>query len=105
MDLGIKGKTALVLGGNRGIGRGIAQALADEGVNVAITGRDRSGGAAAAAEIAAKANSKVAFFALDLSDTSSLKAAASHIGLEFGAIDILVNNTGGPEYGGALNRD
>ena len=105
MDLGIKGKTALVLGGNRGIGRGIAQALADEGVNVAITGRDKPVGAAAAAEIAAKSKTRAAFFELDLSRTASLKAAADHIGSEFGPIDILVNNSGGPEYGGALNRD
>jgi 3-oxoacyl-[acyl-carrier protein] reductase len=105
MDLGIEGKTALVLGGNRGIGRGIAQALADEGVNVAITGRDGSVGAAAASEITAKSKSKAAFFELNLSDTAGLKVAADRIGSEFGPIDILVNNSGGPEYGGALDRD
>jgi 3-oxoacyl-[acyl-carrier protein] reductase len=105
MDLGIRGKTALVLGGNRGIGRGIAQALADEGVNVAITGRDISRGDAAATEIAARSKTKTAFFALDLSDTASLKPTADRIGAEFGPVDILVNNTGGPDYGGASSRD
>ena len=105
MDLGIKGKTALVLGGNRGIGLGIANALASEGVNVAITGREKSRGESAAAEIAAKSKIRAAFFELDLQDTASLKPAADRIATQFGAIDILVNNTGGPEYGGASNRD
>jgi 3-oxoacyl-[acyl-carrier protein] reductase len=103
MDLGIKGKTALVLGGNRGIGFGIAQALAAEGVNVAITGRDVTRGRQTVAELSSRSRS--AFFELDLFDTAGLQPTAARIEAEFGAVDILVNNTGGPDYGGASNRD
>ncbi len=105
MDLGIKGKNALVLGGNRGIGFGIASALAGEGVNVAVTGRDAARGEAAARELAAKNGGNAAFFELDLLDTAALKTFAAKLETEFGPIDILVNNTGGPRYGGAANRD
>ena len=51
MDLGINGKRALVLGGSKGLGRGIAEALAAEGVIVALTGRDQERTAASAREI------------------------------------------------------
>lgn len=51
MDLGISGKRALVLGGSKGLGRGIAEALAAEGVAVALTGRNEETAAKAAAEI------------------------------------------------------
>jgi 3-oxoacyl-[acyl-carrier protein] reductase len=105
MDLGIAGKRALVLGGNRGIGQGIAQALAAEGVHVAITGRDAQRMSDAVAELKA-INPKVDVqaFALDLADTASLTAFAANITEKFGAIDILINNTGGPGYGGASQR-
>ena len=52
MDLGIKGKRALVLGGSKGLGRGIAEALAAEGVVVALTGRDQATAVRSAAQIA-----------------------------------------------------
>jgi 3-oxoacyl-[acyl-carrier protein] reductase len=103
MDLGISGKNALVLGGNRGIGFGIAQALIGEGVRVAITGRDKAAGEEAAAKLSAAGEAK--FFALDLSDQKTLRSAVENIAAGFGPIDILVNNTGGPEYGVALGRD
>ena len=51
MDLGLAGKRALVLGGNRGIGFGIAKALADEGADVLIAARDKARLAAAAEEL------------------------------------------------------
>jgi 3-oxoacyl-[acyl-carrier protein] reductase len=101
MDLGIAGKNALVLGGNRGLGLGIAQALAAEGVNVAITGRDAARGREAASGLGATA----AYFPLDLLDTAGLAPFAARLGAAFGPIEILVNNTGGPEYGGASDRD
>lgn len=105
MDLGIAGKRALVLGGNRGIGQGIAQALAQEGVHVAITGRDTARMHTAVGEISAcHAAIDVRAFALDLADTASLALFAAKVTAEFGPIDILVNNTGGPGYGGASAR-
>jgi 3-oxoacyl-[acyl-carrier protein] reductase len=95
MDLKIAGRRALVLGGNRGMGLAIAKALADEGVEVAIAARDEAALASAAREIGdARA------FTLDLQATASFDAFAEAVG----AVDILINNTGGPPYGGAINR-
>ncbi|MDO9403617.1 MAG: SDR family oxidoreductase [Polaromonas sp.] len=105
MDLKIAGKRALVLGGNRGIGQGIAEALVKEGVHVAITGRDVGRMAEAVAELqSADAASQVKAFAIDLADTAGLADFAAKVTAEFGDIDILVNNTGGPGYGGASER-
>jgi 3-oxoacyl-[acyl-carrier protein] reductase len=104
VDLGIAGKRALVLGGNRGIGFGIAQALAAEGVHVAITGRDATRSVAAVGELKANSNVQVESAALDLARTDELPAFAQALTTRFGPIDILVNNTGGPDYGGATNR-
>ncbi len=105
MDLGITGKRALVLGGNRGIGQGIAQSLVREGVHVAITGRDAERMKAAVAELkACNPAVDVQAFAVDLGDAAGLSAFASKVTDSFGLIDILVNNTGGPGYGGASER-
>lgn len=95
MDLRIAGKRALVLGGNRGMGLAIASMLAGEGAEVAIAARDAAALASAAAEIGG-----ARYFQLDLSDTQGLPAFAEAVG----PVDILVNNTGGPPYGGALAR-
>jgi 3-oxoacyl-[acyl-carrier protein] reductase len=103
MDLGIKGKRALVLGGNRGIGFGIAQALANEGVDVAIAARDEGRLAEAANELRA-AGTRIETARIDLERVEALPAFAKALGERFGTIDILVNNTGGPAYGGAANR-
>jgi 3-oxoacyl-[acyl-carrier protein] reductase len=96
MDLKIAGRRALVLGGNRGMGLAIAKALAAEGAAVAIAARDEGALAAAARDIGGART-----FTLDLSDTASLPRFAEAVG----AIDILVNNTGGPPYGGAIGRE
>jgi 3-oxoacyl-[acyl-carrier protein] reductase len=96
MDLKIAGRQALVLGGNRGMGLAIAKALSAEGAEVAIAARDKSALANAAAEIGGART-----FALDLGATSSFPAFAAAVG----AIDILINNTGGPPYGGAMGRE
>lgn len=105
MDLGIKGKRALVLGGNRGIGQGIAQALVLEGVHVAITGRDAERMRVAVAELkACNAAVDVQAFPVDLADTDGFATFASKVADSLGPVDILVNNTGGPGYGGASER-
>lgn len=104
MDLGIAGRTALVLGGNRGIGLGIAKALAQESANVVIAARDTERLAAAAAELQAIAGRKVHSARIDLSETAKLADAVAHVVGMAGPIDILVNNTGGPAYGGASQR-
>ncbi len=100
MDLGLKGRRALVLGGNRGMGLAIATALAAEGAVVAIAARDEAALAAAVAELGPGAKA----FPLDLMDTAGLDGFAARVAGEFGAPEILVNNTGGPAYGGAGGR-
>ena len=104
MDLGISGKRALVLGGNRGIGLGIARALVAEGVNVAIAARDPDRLRSAAAELQAGAAVDVTATQLDLGRTDEIPAFARSLTERFGSIDILVNNSGGPAYGGAAGR-
>jgi 3-oxoacyl-[acyl-carrier protein] reductase len=104
MDLGLAGKRALVLGGNRGIGFGIAKALADEGADVLIAARDAGRLEAAATELRATTRGKIASAQIELQKSAELAGFAEEITKSFGPIDILINNTGGPPYGGASNR-
>lgn len=101
MDLGIRGRRALVLGGNRGMGLAIARALAAEGARIAIAARD----VAAMDEAVPTLGEGAVGFPLDLMETAGLDAFAARVKTEFGAPEILVNNTGGPAYGGAAGRD
>jgi 2-deoxy-D-gluconate 3-dehydrogenase len=89
MDLfDLKGKTALVTGGNGGIGLGMAQALARAGAKVAIAGRDAAKNAAAA-----KAVSGIAIVA-DMLDEKACRGMVSEAAEKLGRLDILVNNAG-----------
>jgi|SRR5580658_672905 3-oxoacyl-[acyl-carrier protein] reductase len=100
MDLGLRGKRALVMGGSRGIGRGIAAALAAEGAAVAIVSRDGAALDRTAAEIAAETAGEILPVAADLADRAALGAAFATIETRLGGIDILVNNSGGPPPSG-----
>lgn len=104
MDLGLKGRRALVMGGNRGMGLAIAHALAREGTDVAIAARDPVMLEDARHALAIH-GFKTAAFPIDLHDTARLPAFATRVADAFGAPDILINNTGGPPYGGATGRD
>jgi len=84
----LKGKAALVTGGNGGIGLGMAQGLAAAGAKLAIAGRDKAKNAAAA-----KALSAVALEA-DLTDEKSCRAMVEEAAQKLGRLDILVNNAG-----------
>lgn len=94
MDLKIAGRRALVLGGNRGMGFAIAKSLRAEGVDVTIAARDKAVCAGAAETLGAR------WFPLDLGATDSFADFADRVG----PVDILINNTGGPPYGGATGR-
>jgi 3-oxoacyl-[acyl-carrier protein] reductase len=96
MDLGIKGRTALVLGSSRGLGLAIAQTLAAEGASVILAGRNVAALEEAAAGIRATGGTASTQL-LDLADRASVLAALDV--LEGQPIDILVNNSGGPPPG------
>ncbi len=100
MDLGIEGRVALVMGASRGIGRGIATALAAEGARVAIASRSREKIEAAAAEIG---DGAVPFVA-DTDDLDRLQKLPGEVEEALGPVEILVANTGGPPLGGALDH-
>ena len=95
MDLGIKGKTALVTGAGAGLGRAIAAALAAEGVNVAIAAR-REAELAETASLVEAAGAKALPLVWDLADLSVIEPNVARVEAELGPVDIFVGNTGGP---------
>ena len=95
MDLGLRGKTALVLGAGGGLGRAIATSLAGEGVRVAVADIDPDSLAATMQDIAAAGSEGLAL-TWDLADLTQIEGHVSATETRFGPVDILVNNTGGP---------
>lgn len=96
MDLGLKGKKALVLGASRGLGAAIAQALAKEGATVIAAARNTADAQKWIASLPAGSGSASAH-ALDLADKASVEALVKSVG----DVDIVVNNGGGPPPGPA----
>jgi NAD(P)-dependent dehydrogenase (short-subunit alcohol dehydrogenase family) len=90
MDLNLKGRTAIVTGGSRGIGYGVAKLLAEEGCNLHLAARSADDLEAARAKIAASHPVKVVCHALDL----SVGENAVKLARDAGPVDILVNNAG-----------
>ena len=98
MELGLKGKVALVTGSSRGIGRGIALAFAAEGCDLMLTGRDLPALEEVAKAICAK-GCKAGISVLDLRDPAAPKALVEAVKREFGHLDILINNAGTTKRG------
>jgi 3-oxoacyl-[acyl-carrier protein] reductase len=86
MELGLNGRTALVMGSSRGIGRAIAESLEREGARVAAASRSGP-------------------FVADTDDLERLAELPAEVEAELGPIDVLVLNTGGPPFGGALEHE
>ena len=104
MDLGIKGKIALVMASSRGLGQAMAVSLAREGVKVAVTGRNPEG-LQKSVELIQAAGGEALALSWDLSDASVIDGLVSRVEQELGPIDILINNTGGPPPTLAAGQD
>jgi 3-oxoacyl-[acyl-carrier protein] reductase len=104
MDFGLKGKTALVLGGGGGLGRAIAKSLTTEGATVAVAGIGSTSIDGTVADLKAIGGRCLGLI-WDLADLSVIDANILKIENELGPIDILVNNTGGPPPATAAGQD
>lgn len=99
MDLGIRGRTALVTGASAGIGAAVALALAREGVRLAVAARHASALDSVVYEAKKIGATDAAAFPLDLSDPDTIALAFERLAREFGSVDIAVLNGGGPKPG------
>jgi NAD(P)-dependent dehydrogenase (short-subunit alcohol dehydrogenase family) len=90
----LAGKKALVTGGGRGLGKAMAQALAEGGADVAVGSRDEEACAEAAKELAETTGRRTISGKLDVSDKGSVASFVKLVAGEFGSVDILVNNSG-----------
>lgn len=93
MDLGLKGKSALVCAASKGLGKGCAIALAREGVQITLAARNQATLDAAADEIRNATGAKVNVVAVDITTPAGRQAALAACPQP----DILVNNAGGPQ--------
>ena len=99
MNLGLKGKVALVTGASEGIGKAIARKLADEGVRVAICARTEATLKATAAEIAEATGMDIAPIPADLRSLAGCQGVVQQVAERLGGVDILVNNAGASAFG------
>jgi len=96
MDLGLKGKVAIVTGSSQGIGEAIALGLSQEGAEVSICARNQKQLKETAKKIESATGVKVYAVQADLTKEDDIRRLVAKTAKEFGRIDILVNNTGGP---------
>ncbi|SIO66109.1 3-oxoacyl-[acyl-carrier protein] reductase [Bradyrhizobium erythrophlei] len=99
MELGLKGRNAVVLGGTRGIGRAIAATLAAEGAGVAVCARNADQVASTVAELKAQ-GVRATGAPVDITDAAGLKSWISGVAQELGSIDMLFSNAGAMAQGG-----
>ena len=101
MDLGIKDKAALVAASSRGLGKAVAAALCREGAKVVVCARDEARLAEARDEIARETGGEVRAFRADVTKEADVRDVVRFAASEFGSLDILVCNAGGPPSGPA----
>jgi 3-oxoacyl-[acyl-carrier protein] reductase len=94
MELGLKGRTAVITGGSTGIGKAAARSLATEGVNLVLLARGKENLDRAANEVASARTVEVLAIPTDMRDARSVNAAATAAAEQFGTIHILVNTAG-----------
>ncbi|MDQ2889685.1 MAG: SDR family oxidoreductase [Gemmatimonadota bacterium] len=99
MDLGIAGKIALVTASSRGLGRAVAEELAAEGATLVLCARNKASLEETASSIRAATGASVATVVADVSDPDAVRRVWERARDEFGRVDILVTNAGGPPAG------
>jgi len=103
MDLELKNKVAIVGGASKGLGRACAEVLAEEGVRLVMCSRTQADLEKAAQEIRGKAKAEILVFAGDLEQHSTIQALIAATIKQFGQLDVLVNNSGGPPLAKSFN--
>src|SRR5713101_7939291 len=103
MELGLKNKVAMVGGASKGLGFAIARALAAEGAQVSMASRDGAAIKRAAVTITQETGNHAFAMAADLSQAEAIAAWHAATIAQFGGIDLLFANTGGPPAGTALS--
>jgi 3-oxoacyl-[acyl-carrier protein] reductase len=99
MNLGLNGKTALITASSKGIGKAVAEELASEGCNVAICSRTKDDLESVADDLKRKYGVDVSWSVCDLNKSADIENTFNIVMKQFGKIDILVNNCGGPSSG------
>jgi 3-oxoacyl-[acyl-carrier protein] reductase len=102
-DFDLSGKNAIILASSKGLGKSVAEQYAKAGANVALCARNRDDLEKTAKEISDKYNVKTFHMVTDISNPSQLKAFIENAGKEFGLINLLFTNSGGPPAGPFLD--
>jgi 3-oxoacyl-[acyl-carrier protein] reductase len=99
LELGLKGKNALVVASSQGLGRAIAEQFVKEGTNVMLASRNEDQLREVKSELEKLGSGKVSFVRCDITNNDEIAAMVQQTAEEFGGIDILINNAGGPPAG------
>jgi len=99
VDLGLRGRVAVVAGSSQGLGRAIADVLAEEGVDLVVNGRDADKLERVKDEIVDATGARVLAHACDLTEPAGPEALVAAAEGAFGKVDVMVTNTGGPPAG------
>ncbi len=105
MDLGLKGKVALIAGASKGLGYAVAHAMAREGASVSISSRDEKSIADAATRIREETGAQVFAMPVDVRSGDAIEKWIAATVAKLGGIDALMTNSGGPPAGAAISFD